>query len=218
MATYQAIAAVGQAIIGLLEDAWPRQEFANAQFALYQPADMARTSPLSPLSVRRGITLYLYRVAVNGAQRNRPPRLGSDGKRLRASLPVDLYYLMSAWAESAVLQQRLLGWAMRTLEDTLILPAGLLNRPGPERNIFRPTETVELSWEPLSLQDLVNIWDPFKQNFQPSVAFMARVVSLDSLDSAEVSVEAEPVQTRELGFGVPDQNQEMGFDRTRAAP
>jgi hypothetical protein len=36
MATHNAIAAIGQAILGLLASACPRPEFAAAQFELYQ--------------------------------------------------------------------------------------------------------------------------------------------------------------------------------------
>ena len=39
MASFQAIAATGQAMLGLLADAVPKPEFANAQFGLYQLAD-----------------------------------------------------------------------------------------------------------------------------------------------------------------------------------
>ena len=190
MATYQAIAATSQAILGLLEDARPTSGFAGSRFALYRTADFQ--DPLDD-----GISLYLYRVSANQTRRNLAPRLAPDGRRYRASLPLDLSYLLTAWAQDAVKQQRLLGWAVRTLEDTPILPAGLLNRYGPEPEIFRPTETVELVSEPLSLADTTALWEVFKPNIEPSVAYLARMIAIES----EIEVaEGRPVQTRVFDF------------------
>jgi len=58
-----------------------------------------------------------------GARRRDPV-----GRRYRPSTPLDLWYLLTAWSSEAEEQQRLLGWAIRTLEETPILPAGFLNR------------------------------------------------------------------------------------------
>jgi len=144
MATYQAIAAIGEAILGLLEAARPKPEFANAQFALYQSTNFQNP-------MEEGISLYLYRVATNTTRRNLPPHIGPDGRRYRPPLPLDLHYLLTPWARTAAKQQRLLGWSMRALEDTPILPAGLLNHYGTEPETFFPHETVELVCEPLLL-------------------------------------------------------------------
>jgi hypothetical protein len=193
MATYHAIAATGEAIVGLLEAACPKTEFPNARFTLYRSTDFQ-----NPLD--EGISLYLYRVAVNSTRRNLPPRLAPDGKRYRPSLPVDLHYLLTPWARTAARQQRLLGWSMRVLEDTAILPTGLLNHYVPETEIFLPNETVELVFDPLSLQEIVNIWDVFKQNLQLSVAYVARMIAIDS--EIELSAtDGQLVQNRTYDFG-----------------
>ena len=192
MATFHAIAATGEAILGLLRAARPA-DFENAQFLLYQPNDFQNPNP-----TLEGITLYLYRVAVNTTRRNLPPRIDPDGRRYRAPLPIDLHYLLIPWAKTAAKQQWLLGWSMRVLEDTPILPATLLNHHSSEANTFRLNEAVELVCEPISLQDIVNIWDAFKPNLQLSVAYVARMVMLDSL--VELT-EAPLIQTREFDMG-----------------
>ena len=185
MATYHAIAATGQAILGVLADACPKPEFAGARFELYQPSDFE-----NPLE--EGLSLYLYRIASNQARRRLPPRPAPDGRFYRAPLDLDLYYLLSAWAKSAVRQQHLLGWAMRVLEDTSILLASSLNQYSLDPETFRAMETVELIGEPLSLQDLSNIWSIIKLNPQTSVGYIARLVSIDS---AQTVVEAESIQS-----------------------
>ena len=188
MARFQAIAATGQAMLGLLADSCPTPEFAGARFELYQAGNF-----LAPMD--EGISLFLYRVGVNAALRNHPASVGLMGERRRPPLPLDLFYVMTAWAKTAVKQQRLLGWAMRTLEDTPILPASLLNHYGPEADVFNPHETVEVIFETLTLQDLSNLWNAIKINPPLSVPYTARIVGIDA---PLTQTEAGLVRTREF--------------------
>jgi hypothetical protein len=173
MASFRAIAAVSRAIQGLLENACPKDEFPLAQFELYQESNF--TKPMD-----EGISIFLFRLAVNSSMRNLPPRIAPDGTRYRPSLPLDLHYIITPWAPDVQRQQRLLGWAMRTLEDTPILPSGLLNHFVPEPDTFASNENVELICDPLSLQDWVTVWDKLKSRLQTSVTYTARMVLLDS--------------------------------------
>jgi Pvc16 N-terminal domain len=191
MATANAIAAVGQAILALVAAGVPRDEFALAQFQLYQAKDFQ-----SPME--EGLSLYLYRITPAGEIRNYPPRIAPDGRRYRQVLPVNLHYLLSSWAREAAKQQRLLGWAMRILEDTPVLPAAILNQAGPETDTFRPNETVDLLMETISVYDMGAIWDVAKPNTQPSVCYVARMLGIESpLDVTE----AAAAQTRVFRTG-----------------
>jgi Pvc16 N-terminal domain len=174
LASYHAIAAIGQAILGLLEQARVGSEFDGFDFELYQAADFH-----APME--QGLSLFLYNTAVSRARANVPARPLPDGRRKRPPLPLDLYYLLTPWAKTAVVQHRLLGWAMRVIDDTPTLPASLLNHYGPEADTFWPDETITLVNEPISLQDIYNIWEIHKQNVQVSVAYIARVLFVDSL-------------------------------------
>jgi hypothetical protein len=191
MGTFQAIAATGQAMLGLLSDAVPRDQFPNAQFELYQMSNFQQP-------MEEGISLFLYRIAANTSRRNLPPTTGPDGRRFRPPIPVDLYYIATAWAPTAVRQQRLLGWAIRMFEDVPVLPTGLLNNYGPEPEIFKQGETVEIILDSLTLQDLNNFWGVSKASLQLSVGYIARMLFIQS--SMAISEYAE-VQTREFGMG-----------------
>ena len=192
MATYRAIATVGQAVAGLLKDASAGTEFDGFRFELYQPEDFK-----SETRVKEGVTIYLYRVAVNASLRSLPPTTAPDGRRYRAALPVDIYYLLTPWAKSAAMQQRLLGWAMRKLQDVTVLPASLLNHYVPEDDTFRKHETAELICETVSLQDMTNILDTLELDQQLSVVYCARMILLES----EVLLgEGAPVQTRVFDY------------------
>jgi hypothetical protein len=191
MGTFQAIAATGQAMLGLLSDAIPRDQFPNAQFELYQMSNFQQP-------MEEGISLFLYRIAANTSRRNLPPTTGPDGRRFRPPIPLDLYYIATAWAPTAVRQQRLLGWTIRMFEDVPILPTGLLNNYGPEPEIFKQGETVEVVLDSLTLQDLNNIWGVSKSSLQLSIGYIARMLHIQS--SMPITEYAE-VQTREFGVG-----------------
>ena len=193
MAKHQAIAAAGQAILGLLSDARPRPEFESARFDLYQLKDFNG-------GMDEGLSLFLYRVAVNGARRNLPPTLSPEGKRMRPPLPLDLYYLLTAWAKTAAKQQRLLGWAVRALQDVPVLPASFLNDYAPEPEVFRPNESVEIILDPLNLADMNNLWGSAKVTPPLSVGYVVRMVAVESeVEVAENGNAA--VQTRAFDFG-----------------
>ena len=190
MATYLAIAATSEAVLGLLRNAAVGGEFSGLSFEHYQAPNLQ-----TPMS--EGLALYLYRVTVS-ANRNLPARTGRDGRRYGPPLPLDLHYLAIPFAGDAIKQQRLLGFAVRALEDTPILPSGVLNQHGPEPDVFRPEETVELVYELVSTQDLSEIWKVAQTKEQPAATYVARMVEIES---ARLVEEAGLVQSRELAVG-----------------
>ncbi len=63
MAKHQAIAATSNALLGLLRDRYPRDEFGTSlDFQLYQSRDFE-----TPM--REGFSVFLYRVTINGTVR-----------------------------------------------------------------------------------------------------------------------------------------------------
>lgn len=194
MASHLAIAAVARTLLRLIEQQCPRDEFtATPTFALYHSHDFG-TAPVS-----EGFTLMLYRVTVNSA-RNQPPRRGPDGIMRRPALPLDLHFLLTPWAGEAERQLRLLGWAMRFIEDNAVLTANELNHSlsRRERPVFRADETVELYCDPPAIADYLGLWDKYKARWQTSVTYVARMVMLES----ELTMREEAlVQTRDLRHG-----------------
>jgi Pvc16 N-terminal domain len=174
VATYRAVAAVSRAILKILEDGCPRGEFPNAQFELQQAVDFQKT----PLA--EGVSLLLYRVTVTSARRNLPPRVERDGRRFRPAIPLDLYYALCIWGRTVDMQQRLLGFCARVLEDTPILPSGLLNHYAPEPSTFRSEETVQIVPEMLTMMELHQLLDLLRPNVPLAMTYVARMVALDS--------------------------------------
>lgn len=194
MATQNAIAAVSMTIKSIfISEAGKVPEFDDPQFKLYQAKDFASTEGTAN-AIDEGISIYLYRVAVNGAMRNHPARVTQNGMLKRTPLPVDLCYLLTPWSKDAAMKHRMIGWAMRTLENYALLPATLLNSSINEP-VFSSDESVELICDPLSVQELANIWNTHQHILEFSLAYLARLVLID--DSA-LQNEAPLVKTRQF--------------------
>lgn len=189
MANHRAIAAVSSALQGLILDRYPRDEFESGlDVELYQTSNFQNP-------MQSGFSIYLFRVAINGAVRNLTLRRAPDGRRLRPSLPLDLHYMVTPWAPNVERQHRMLGWAMRMLEDVGVLSAGHLNHYLTETDTFAPHEGLDIVCDPLSLSDYLTLWDHLRPRLPPSATYVLRMVLIDS----DVHVpDGAPVQTRRL--------------------
>jgi len=191
MANYYAMAAVSAALRGLLRNA-RGTAFSQAEVELLQVADFQKPTPMV-----EGVSILLYRIAISAMPRTLSSHFDASGRRKAPSLPVDLYYLLTPWGKSPAMQQRILGWLMRTLEDMTTFNGALLNQYGGPEIVFGETESVSLIFEPLPLQELSNLWDLLRPNAHLSVAYVARAVHLESPLEPLVS---DLVQTREVQY------------------
>jgi len=202
MASFHSISVIALTLQGLLKGAWPPAPVVGTwqQDLNLQPRfELVGAKELAASPGFEGISIYLHRVAFNTARRNLPPRTDTDGKRFRQPTPVDAHFLITAWAAKPDTQQSLLGWAVRTFQDAPVLPAGLLNAfAGNRGEVFRAGEAVELVGDVLSAQDQVSLWEVAKANQQPSVAYIARMLLIDSEQALETG---SLVQTRVLREG-----------------
>jgi hypothetical protein len=198
MAHYRAIAAALGAIEGLLAERYPRGEegfSGSLDIARIQPKDIENLTLNGPA----GIAILLWRVTINQQRRMLPPRTDLDGRRFKASIPVDLSIMLIPFAPNAETQHRILGWAMRALADAGPLKATQLNEYLKEDDIFDETEEVDLVCDPLPLGDYLSLWDRLKKN-PLSVNYVMRMVLLDSADEL---FEAPAVVEREFLLGNP---------------
>ncbi len=190
MATERAISTISLALRGLLLSARPTTGdlafIKDAVIDLYLAENFSKKPPLT-------VSIYLFRTTVSQARRNLPPKVATDGKKYRPPLPLDLHYMVTAWATKPETQQILLGWAMRVIEDTPTMSSGFLNSFDPAAP-FGPDETVDIVYEPQSVQDMLAIWEVGKPNIQPSATYVARVVPIDS--RVPMLEAGPPVQTR----------------------
>jgi len=191
MATPSAIAATTEAIIRLLRSSYDPTQFNNApmDFQVYVANDF-----LNPMD--EGVSLLLYRIFQDGTNRTPPGRMQPNGQRGPTKLPLELHFLLTAWAKTASLQHELAGWMMRTLEDNAVLFPSLLNSYKPD--VFYPEETVEIALAQLSTEDLFDIWDVIIRHvYQLSVPYVARVVRIES---TATTVNGAQVQDRLMDY------------------
>jgi Pvc16 N-terminal domain len=194
MASAAAIQAVTEATIRTLKDAprpaaWPElkvvalrgQDFASL------PADLPPDA--------MGVSLFLWRVGLNAAMRNRRNAVAPDGSRHKPPIALDLMYLISAWGKAAIDQHLIMGWALRALADLGSLPRGLLNS-GTMGEVFASGEAVELVWEPLPPDLASPISDLLKPNWPPTVMLVVRGVTIDS--AFLETPDGPPVQARAM--------------------
>lgn len=194
MADYRAVAATCDAVVRLLQASYDPDDFNNElEFRVFTSRDF--TSAMA-----NGVSLFLYRIYPNGTHRSPTGRIGPDGRMLGTRLPVDLHFLLTVWARDASLQHAVAGWMMRTLEDTPILPAAVLNAGAPD--VFRPDETVEIALAELRTEDLLRIWEVLGLNaYQLSVPYQARVIDLETTRPL-LSSDGPPTQERIQHAGV----------------
>ncbi|WP_437534786.1 DUF4255 domain-containing protein [Sorangium sp. So ce726] len=192
LATHHAAAAIGETLAKLLEGAalQSSETFQRAPFTFVRDL---RSPPA------QGATVYLYRVSVSPSRHNFQARTNAQGQRFRAPLPIDFHYLVTAWGRDAREQSALLVWVMRQLEDLGPLRAAVLNHHyGTTAAPFHEDEEVQVTFEPLTLQDHVNVWEVAKASMQTSAAYVARAVPIDT---TETESRHGPVQTREFVAG-----------------
>lgn len=185
MASYRAITTVCQGIRNLLE----ANAFDSALvFEVYTTNDFEQ-------HMNQGVSLYLYRLIPNTTVRT-PPGRQVKGNRQFVQLPVNLHFMLTAWAEDASLQNLIMGWAMRILADNPIVPHGILEAA--MAGVFRKNEIVEIIPSDISTEDLMRIWENIAAtSYQLSVPYTARIIRLES---EQIEIIGAPVQTREIEY------------------
>ncbi|MDD2897494.1 MAG: DUF4255 domain-containing protein [Desulfuromonadaceae bacterium] len=172
MADYRAVTAFCDSVIRLLKTSYRPEFFGNNPLD-FRVGILEDSKPLTS-----GVSLSLYRIYPNVTNRIPAGRVNPDGSRQKTRLPVDLHLLLTAWG-SPSLQYTIAGWMMRTLEDTPIFTASMLNSIGTE--VFRQDEEVEVNIVDLTNDDLFRIWEKLStEPYQISVPYVARNVRIDS--------------------------------------
>lgn len=173
MANFRAIGAVSEAIRQLMFQNYRFDDFNHElEFKVYIAKDFSQ-----PMNA--GVSVFLYRIYSNGLQRVQTVTPGASSQQQRNQMPVDLHFLLTAWAQDASLQHTIAGWMMRTVEDTPTLPISLLNQL--HRGLFRQNETITLMPAELTTEELFRMWEVVVNNaYQISVPYVVRGVRIES--------------------------------------
>jgi hypothetical protein len=171
----QIIRDVGETLVELL-----RSELAGL---VNSPQQIALTSPVNAEQQQIRLTVFLYSVTPTAELRNAPPIRLAPGQERRPPLPLDLYYLMTAFAPDTIQDptdrtleaDRLLGAAMQVLYDNGILSGGTL------RGIIPRDSELRLTLQPITVEDLTRVWSVFpEQVYRASVSYLVTPARIDS--------------------------------------
>lgn len=166
MSDYRAIGGASATLRALLLD---RME-ENVEVTIARPD----TADLDPPRVN----LFLYRIEESGSLKNQDLSGHAPGGALgNPPLALELYFMLTAYSEGDDhrADQELLGDAMRALHENAIVPKNLLD-PSVEP-LF---ESVRISIQPMSLDDLSKIWSASTKPFRLSVCYKVTAVLIES--------------------------------------
>lgn len=127
------------------------------------------------------LTLYLYRVTVNEHMRSQPVSRGSW--EIASPLSVDLHFLITVWADSAVAEHSICAWVMSQLHQHPIMDVSSLTEEGG----WRRDDVVQIIPAELSNEDLMRIWDALSPPYRLSLSYIARVIRIDP-DASETGL------------------------------
>ena len=170
MAGPDVIRDMGDTLVEILQAGIPTAVVAPAQIYLATPDEFSGLeNPPQPT-----LTVFLYRVALHATTRNAPRRVLPDGRVQRQALPLELNYLITPWARETRAELLIAGRVLQVLHDHgEIGPADMVG------SSWEPTDSVQLVFDPLALEDHYRIWESNHQvSYRLSLTYTARVINL----------------------------------------
>jgi hypothetical protein len=172
MANALATHSVGKSLMTSLQNAYDAQNEITHPFAFR----LISAGELAELAAppRNALTLFLYRLAQNEQPRsNRAP-----GSPVNANPPLtlELHYLLTAWADSASMEQTVLTWAMREIQMHPVLDSSNLSLEGG----WEASDVVQLVPANLTNDELAGVWRLLSPPYHLSVSYIARGVRIDT--------------------------------------
>lgn len=176
------------------------ERFLNLRFDENEPVAGRNTSAVlvrtddftgtSELIVEPALSIFVYRVDFNRTMRSAWSAVGHQEGRAR--LPLDLYLLLTPWAENADFELRILGRAMGSLDADPILSGPLLDPLGG----WEAGEAIQICLADLTTEDLMRTFDSLPIDYKLSVLYVARIITVDE----QVATPDPPVATLATGI------------------
>jgi hypothetical protein len=176
MADFRSIAAVGSSIQRYLQLCFEEQPpIADsdrvANVVLVRTEDL--NSEISNVITLPALSLFLYRVETNKTMRAAWASVAH--REGHAHLPLDLHFLLTAWAENAEHEYRILGRAIQSIEDHPILTGPMLD----PLTDWATYEAVQFYFEDLTTEDVMRTFDSLPVDYKLSIPYLARIVVMD---------------------------------------
>lgn len=173
----------------------------NAKVKLLGSADIANKLTGNILGI------YLHRLTIDPHGRTRQfAATASDSGARRPELPVNLHFLLIANAASSPIEADLMSWAMVEIANHSQLD---ISHIGAIDGDWGERETLNITPEEMSTEDLMRIWDVFESPYTCTVPYVARTVRLrlltERIEGAPIVTRVFPTGTHEPGSSSRDQ-------------
>lgn len=139
--------------------------------SLKSPAEETIVASMKPV-----VNLFLFRVVENADRKNQPWQPRGPFTLQYPPLTLDLFYVLTPFAEDKVDEHKVLGEAMRILYDNAIIdPADL------QGSLAHSGEEIKVDLCQFDVEDLTRIWNALSKPYRLSVCYQVRIVDIDSL-------------------------------------
>jgi Pvc16 N-terminal domain len=172
MAGFGAVHSVGHSLVTYLSDLYPPTPTEALPACDFQLVSSGQLSDFSPTGTV--VTAYLFRIGIDPYLRNSGPA-GQPTDGSARPLALELHYLFTAWAASALAEQAVLSWVMLQLHQRPLFDRSILSAAGG----WDAGDQIQIVPSELSHQDMMRIWDALEPAFRLSVAYIARVIRID---------------------------------------
>lgn len=123
------------------------------------------------------LSLFLYHIGENQHLKNQAMQADDSGKLRYPPLPLNLFYLLTAYAQTRETEQQLIGRAMQILYDNAVIRGSHLH--GSLAGTF---EEVIVHFHPLSIDDMNKLWSMFgSMPYRLSVTYQVSTAFIDSM-------------------------------------
>lgn len=177
-------------------------------------AGITVTSPdLVPVGVdeQPGVNIFMYYASYNPALRNvgLPSRNAYGNEISNPPLALNLHYLVSAYGSKQFDPEILLGWAMKVLHDTPVVPRQTIQNaldallPGGTHEgslidgsmLANQIEHIRITPETLTTEEIYRLWTAFQTNYRPTTSYQVSVVVIQDTNTYTSNL---PVQKRSV--------------------
>jgi hypothetical protein len=181
MASDGVVRDVSDTLIAVLKAGIP--PLVNANDIVLSTPDDFQATPSQPT-----LTVFLYRITVNSEMRNGQRRVLADGRVTRPLLPIDLHYMITAWARDTRGELAIVGRVLQVLYDRAELGPADLQGASWERD-----DTVQLVLESLPIEDHYRVWDTTDVPYRLSLTYIARVMGIAPAEALRFAPVVEAV-------------------------
>lgn len=189
MSEYSVIADISQTLIELLK-AGMNNLVSQDRISLASPAEIQQDA-----TPRLG--LFLYQVIENSFLKNCRPQAVSATRLREAPLAVDVFFLLTAYAQAREIEHQILGRAVQIFNDHPILRGSFLRG-----TLAGSDEEVRIAFHALSIDDTNKLWNMFgNRPYKLSVAYHVSLALIDS--SREIAVDRTLERNSRYGAATP---------------